>query len=328
MSWGFVAAGAATVIGGAISADASKDAAGEQADAANRATQAQNDQLNRTRADTAIARQAGNIALRELVGGIGGDLSKEKSQENFDAQAYLAANPDVARYAASNGTDPWTGHPMDPTQFAISHYFNQGVKEGREFTGRASESQAPSAPGTASNDFNRDFTLADFQKDPGYDFRLNQGLGSVQGSAAARGSLMSGATLKALNDYGSDYASSEYGKAYDRFNNDRTQRFNRLATIAGIGQTATNNVGTLGANNAGMVGSNMIGAGNAAAAGQVGQANAITGGISNLQSLYQMNQMNGGNYSKPLTSGNSYYGANGGQYANHDLSGTTRGTGD
>ncbi len=143
-------------------------------------------------------------------------------------------------------------------------------------------------------DFNRDFTLADFTKDPGYDFRLSQGLESVQGSRAARGSMLSGSTLKALQDYGSDYASGEYGKAYDRFNNDRTQRFNRLATVAGIGQTATNNVGTAGANTANNISSNQIGAGNAAASGAIGQGNAITGGLSNLQSLYQLNQMNAG----------------------------------
>lgn len=156
-------------------------------------------------------------------------------------------------------------------------------------------------------DFNRSFTLSDFQKDPGYDFRLNQGLDAVQGSRAARGSMMSGATLKALSDYGSNYASSEFGKAYDRFNNDRTQRFNRLATVAGIGQTATNNVGTAGANMANANSNAAISAGNAGAAGVMGTTNAITGGLSNLQSLYYFNQMNGGNGSTPGGNPSGYY---------------------
>lgn len=159
----------------------------------------------------------------------------------------------------------------------------------------------------AGGDFNRDFTMADFQKDPGYDFRLNQGLDSVQGSRAARGSMMSGATLKALSNYGSDYASSEYGKAYDRFNNDRTQRFNRLSSVAGIGQTATNNVGTAGANAVAGVTGNIIGAANATAAGQVATGNAINGGLSNLQSLYQLNQMNKNPYG--AAGGSAYGGA-------------------
>lgn len=157
-------------------------------------------------------------------------------------------------------------------------------------------------PGTApGGDFNRDFSLADFQRDPGYQFRLNQGLDAVQGSRAARGSLFSGSTLKALSDYGSNFASAEYGKAYDRFNNDRNQRFNRLASLAGVGQTATNNVGTAGALASQSASNNIIGAGNAQAAGQIGQSNAITGGLSNLQSLYSLNSMNRGG-------GNPYYG--------------------
>lgn len=301
MSWGLVAVGVGTVVGGAISADASRDAADSQSDAANRASQLQNDQLSRTRADTAQARQAGNFALNQLVGGLGGNLSSsvaaDKSVDNFDAQAYLQANPDVA----AAGVNPWR------------HYTEFGQGEGREFKftpkalAQQNQQSAPSGTTGVSGDFNRDFTLADFEKDPGYDFRLNQGLDSVQGSRAARGSMLSGSTLKALSDYGSDYASSEYGKAYDRFNNDRTQRFNRLATVAGIGQTATNNVGTLGAATAAQVGSNMIGAGNAQAAGQIGQANAVNGTIGNLQSLYQLRQMNKPTNPAPGGNANGYY---------------------
>lgn len=172
-------------------------------------------------------------------------------------------------------------------------------------------------------DFNRDFTLSDFQRDPGYQFRLDQGLGAVQGSAAARGSLMSGATLKRLSQYGQDYASGEYGKAYDRFNNDRNQRFNRLATVAGIGQTATNNVGTAGANMANQVSSNQLAAGNASAAGTIGQANAINGGLSNLQSLYQLNQLGKSNWAPSnaglsAASGSQGWGS-GAYYGNEDL---------
>lgn len=172
-------------------------------------------------------------------------------------------------------------------------------------------------------DFNRDFTLADFQRDPGYQFRLDQGLGSVQGSAAARGSLMSGATLKRLSQYGQDYASGEYGKAYDRFNNDRSQRFNRLATVAGIGQTATNNVGTAGANMASQVAGNQLAAGNASAAGTIGQANAINGGLSNLQSLYQLNQLGKSNWAPSSTGLSAASGSQGwgsaAYYGNEDL---------
>lgn len=60
-----------------------------------------------------------------------------------------------------------------------------------------------------------------FQADPGYQFRLQQGQDSVQASAAARGMGLSGATLKALAKYGQGAASDEYQNAYSRYNNDR-----------------------------------------------------------------------------------------------------------
>jgi hypothetical protein len=54
------------------------------------------------------------------------------------------------------------------------------------------------------------------QNDPGYQFRLGQGLQAVQQSAAARGVLNTGGTLKDIADYGQNYASGEYGNAFNR----------------------------------------------------------------------------------------------------------------
>jgi hypothetical protein len=42
---------------------------------------------------------------------------------NFNAQAYLQQNPDIAEYARSHG--------LDPIQFATQHYQNYGINEGR-----------------------------------------------------------------------------------------------------------------------------------------------------------------------------------------------------
>ena len=132
------------------------------------------------------------------------------------------------------------------------------------------------APG---GDFNRSFTMADYVADPGLAFRLKTGTDAIDGSAAARGSLLSGGTLKALTRYGQDYGSQEYGKAYDRFNNDMTTRFNRLSSVAGTGQTATTNTANMGtAATESMNNTNMQGA-NATASGIVGSNNAITSGI-------------------------------------------------
>jgi hypothetical protein len=65
----------------------------------------------------------------------------------------------------------------------------------------------------------------DFQADPGYQFRMQQGAAAVQGSAAAKGGALSGATMRALAKYGQNLASQEYSNAYNRYSEDRS--FNR-----------------------------------------------------------------------------------------------------
>lgn len=139
-------------------------------------------------------------------------------------------------------------------------------------------------------EFNRNFTLADFQQDPGYQFRMDQGQQALERSAAAGGGLLSGGTGKALQQYGQDYASGEYSNAYNRFNNDQTTRFNRLSALAGTGQTATNTIGQLGAQTSANIGENYLQAGNAKAAGYIGQGNAVNNGISSLGNFYMQQQ--------------------------------------
>ena len=141
------------------------------------------------------------------------------------------------------------------------------------------------------------------QDDPGYKFRLQQGNDAIQRSAAARGGLLTGGTAKALSDYAQGSASQEYGNVYNRalstfdnnynqFNNDQTNKFNRLASLAGFGQTAAgqlSNAGNNAANNVSstlltsgqQIGNDIQNAGAARASGYVGGANAVGGAINN-----------------------------------------------
>lgn len=139
--------------------------------------------------------------------------------------------------------------------------------------------------------FNRNFTLQDFVKDPGYDFRRDQGMDTVEAGAAARGGLLSGGALKELTRYGQGFASNEYQNAYNRWNNDITNRFNRLSGIAGTGQTATRDVASAGADNARTVGDLMTSGASARASGYTGVANSVNSGVSNLANWYQSQQM-------------------------------------
>ena len=133
--------------------------------------------------------------------------------------------------------------------------------------------------------FNQTYTGQDIYSDPSYQFRLQQGQDAIQSSAAAQGGLLSGATLKALQNYGQDSASQEYGNAYNRFNADQTNRYNRLSNLVGIGQNAAAQVGNAGAQTAQAIANNTMAGANALAAGQIGSANAWTNGAQQLGSL-------------------------------------------
>ena len=162
----------------------------------------------------------------------------------------------------------------------------------------------------------KNFGAADFQTDPGYAFRLSEGMKALDRTAAARGGLLSGATLKGAQRYGSDLASQEYqnafnryqanralqaqeyGNAFNRFQTERTNTLAPLQSLAGVGQSATQqaqqasqNYATGAANTLGAFGaaqgSNIIGAGNARASGYVGGANAIGSSVGQGLNFYQ-----------------------------------------
>ena len=50
-----------------------------------------------------------------------------------------------------------------------------------------------------------------WRKSTGYNFGLNQGMNAITGSAAAKGLLNSGATARALSQFGQDYGATKFG---------------------------------------------------------------------------------------------------------------------
>lgn len=135
----------------------------------------------------------------------------------------------------------------------------------------------PNAPGYGAAA--RDFTMADYTADPGYGFRMSEGMKALERSAAARGGLLSGATLRGVQRFGQDLASQEYQNAFNRFYAMRNAQLNPLQSILGQGQTSTNVLtGAAGDVGRGVAGAQM-GAGQARASGYVGGANALTSAL-------------------------------------------------
>jgi hypothetical protein len=143
----------------------------------------------------------------------------------------------------------------------------------------------------AGGKYARDFSMADFQQDPGYAFRIAEGMKALDRTAASRGGLLSGATLRGATRYGQDMASQEYTNAFNRYQTNRSNQLNPLQSLMGSGQTAANQVGAAGQNYANQAGDAYMNAGNARASGYVGSANAWSNALGGIANTYNQNQM-------------------------------------
>lgn len=128
-------------------------------------------------------------------------------------------------------------------------------------------------------EFGTPFSQTNWQQDPGYGFRMSEGLKALDRQAAARGGLISGAALKAAQRYGQDYGSQEYQNAFNRYYTERQNMLNPLQSMAGVGQTTAQNIGAAGTQMAQNVGEAQAAAAQARASGYTGAANALTGSL-------------------------------------------------
>ena len=136
------------------------------------------------------------------------------------------------------------------------------------------------------------FGMEQFQQDPGYAFRMSEGMKGIERSAAARGGLLSGATLKGIQRYGQDLGSQEYTNAFNRYQTERNARLNPLQSLAGIGQTSTNQLVAGGQNYANAAGEAIGAAGQARASGYMGSANSLSGALGQYMNYDQQRQQN------------------------------------
>ena len=135
------------------------------------------------------------------------------------------------------------------------------------------------------------FGMDSFTKDPGYGFRLAEGQKALDRQAAARGGLISGGALKAAQRYGQEMGSQEYQNAFNRYQTERSATLNPLQSLAGVGQTAANTIGSAAGQFGANAGNLMTSAGAARASGYVGGANALTGGLNQYLNYTQGNNM-------------------------------------
>lgn len=162
----------------------------------------------------------------------------------------------------------------------------EGLNALRSYLGMGGDTSAANYGG-----YNQRFGMDQFTADPGYAFRLSEGMKGLNANAAARGGLISGAALKAAQSYGQKEASNEYTNAFNRFMSQKEAERTGYSDLARIGQASA--AGTAAA--AGQYGTaaaqNLANAGQAQASGYVGMANVINQNLGQGVSQYQTNQL-------------------------------------
>ena len=250
-----ISAGAA--LGGAyLSSQASKSAAGKQVKASQQAI-AQQYQAAESAIKTqqqvldAQVRNAGNVQTAQTQQ-LQDTLNRQLAiaQQTRDAQLAVAAQTRDAQLGVSKEVLGKQEGAYDPYQEAGL----EGQNRLREYLGIG--------PNTGTADYGRfktaDFTPTDFAAgiDPGYGFRVKEGLKALDAQSAARGGLISGAALKASQRFGQDMASQEYQNAFNRY------QTRRQATLAPYERLQTTGMGAAGglSNAASNYGTNALGA--------------------------------------------------------------------
>jgi hypothetical protein len=143
----------------------------------------------------------------------------------------------------------------------------------------------------------RDFSMADYEADPGYQFRLQEGLKALDRQAAARGGTLSGSALKGTQRYAQDVASQEYSNAFNRYMANRASKLGALGGLVSTGAGAAQGLAGAAGQFGQYGGQSLADIGNAQAAGTMGAANALAGalgGIGNLAMSYEMMDRLGG----------------------------------
>jgi hypothetical protein len=232
---------------------------------------------------TGMAIAAGVSAASSLAGGaIAGKASKKAARVQEEASKRADAAQE-RRYQE---------------QLALQEPFRQGGLTAQDqimqLLGIGGDKTA-AGYGSLAKSFDELYGGDKFQRDPGYQFRVDEGIKALDRSAAARGMLQSGSALKGITRFGQKEGSQEYQNAFNRFQIERSARLNPLQSLMGSGQSATNVMtgaaGQRGQNEA----SNLYNAGQARASGYIGQANALNtalgqiGGIAS--SLPEQNAM-------------------------------------
>jgi hypothetical protein len=212
--------------------------------------------------------------------------------------------------AANKATD-LQGQINAKNQANLAPYMQTGTQANSRLADLLGTSGNTGAQGYGS--LTKPFTMQDYlnNQDPSYQFTQQQGQQALMASAGAQNGVLSGSAMKDLLNYSQGLAGQQYQAAWNRWNTQQSNEYQRLNGMVGMGENAAAGAGNLGVQSGANMANTITGAGNAGAAGVIGAANSINGGANNLAGYYYM-QQNTGN---PLLS-QGFYGNNSTGYTN------------
>jgi len=253
MTWGLTAVAGATLVGGYLGSQGAKSAAETQAGAATKSGELQKQMFDEQMRLQDPYRQAGLIGQTRLMTLLG--LGGTQPSGGGGGGGLIGG---VGNALAGAAAGPYVGGDVSSPDYGK---------------------------------YAKDFSMADYKADPGYAFRLSEGMKALSHKAGSRGGLVSGTTMKGMADYIGGSASQEYGNAFARYQAERAAQLQPLGNLMSSGQAAASNQAAGAGNYAVNAGNAITSAGNAIGAGQLGAANTLASGLGTAASAYQ-NQTN------------------------------------
>jgi hypothetical protein len=259
-----------SIVGGIIQSNAASDAQSAQERAAARARRDQNQAFERQVQLQAPFRAGGLSALNRYL------------------TYYGLETPTI--YAGGTTTPPSLNGPDGkPLK-------GQALIDARRNMGQPPElSVDPNDPNFGK--YTRDFGMSDFEADPGYAFRLSEGMKALDATAASRGGLLSGNTLRGALNYGQNAASQEYANAFNRYQINRRNQLAPLETLFGGAHESANTLSTAAGSLGNALADSQYAIGGAQSAGAIARGNAMSnavGGITGALGGYNFGSMFGG----------------------------------
>jgi hypothetical protein len=125
---------------------------------------------------------------------------------------------------------------------------------------------------------------------PAYQFQMQQGAQGTLSQDASGSGALSGAALKDLTSFNQNFANTSFNNAFNQYQTQQSNTYQRLMGVATLGQGAASNQSTGASNFGASIGQSATNIGTAQAGGVMGSANALAGGLSGAASAYGTSQ--------------------------------------